>query len=70
MMLGELVPVEGRQTNLFSTIKTSNESNRLISVMDTMNLKISKASLRLAFECFKRPCKMKQENKSPSDTTK
>ena len=48
MMLGELVPVEGRQTNLFSTIETSNKSNRLISVMDTMNLKISKASLRLA----------------------
>ena len=39
MMLGELVPVEGCQTNLLFTIETSNKSNRLKSVMDTTNLK-------------------------------
>ena len=37
--------------------------------MDGINQKMGKESIKLASEGFKRPWKMKQENKSPSYTT-
>ena len=38
-------------------------------MMDGINQKMGKESIKLASEGFKRPWKMKQENKSPCYTT-
>ena len=69
VMLGELVPKEGCQTDLFANKTTSLKSNTLMTVMDGINKKMGKESIKLASEGFKRPWKMKQENKSPCYTT-
>jgi DNA polymerase V len=69
VMLGELMPAQGVQTDLFSQVHSTPKSNMLMLTMDTINKKIGKESIKLASEGFKRPWKMKQENKSPSYTT-
>ena len=68
-MLGETVPTEGCQTDLFANKTTPLKSNKLMTVMDGINQKMGKESIKLASEGFNRPWKMKQENKSPSYTT-
>lgn len=70
VMLSELVPAEGVQSDLFSIVQTSHKSEKLMMTMDSINKKMGKESIKLASEGFKRPWKMKQENKSPSYTTK
>lgn len=70
VMLSELVPAEGVQSDLFSTVQTSPKSEMLMTTMDAINKKMGKESIKLASEGFKRPWKMKQERKSPSFTTK
>jgi DNA polymerase V len=70
VMLGEIVPAEGVQVDLFSQVQVSTKSKALMVVMDNINHKMGKASIKLASEGFKRPWKMKQEHKSPSYTTK
>ena len=69
VMLSELVPAQGVQTDLFSTIQASPKSTALMLAMDSINKKMGKESIKLASEGFKRPWKMRQENKSPSYTT-
>jgi len=69
VMLGELVPAQGIQTDLFSQVQVSPKSNKLMLAMDSINKKMGKESIKLASEGFKRPWKMKQENKSPCYTT-
>ena len=69
VMLSDLVPAEGCQTDLFANKSTTLKSNKLMTVMDGINHKMGKESIKLASEGFKRPWKMKQENKSPSYTT-
>lgn len=70
VMLGEIVSIEGVQTDLFSQIQSSPKSSTLMTTMDQINRKMGKESIKLASEGFKRPWKMKQGNKSPSYTTK
>jgi DNA polymerase V len=70
VMLGEIVQEEAVQTDLFSQIQTSPKSTALMTTMDSINRKMGKESIKLASEGFTRPWKMKQENKSPSYTTK
>ena len=70
VMLSELVPAEGCQTDLFASQTASIKSNKLMTVMDNINKKMGKESIKVASEGFKRPWKMKQENKSPCYTTK
>ena len=69
VMLGELVPSQGVQRDLFSQIKANPRSAVLMSTMDNINRKMGKESIKLASEGFRRPWKMRQENKSPSYTT-
>ena len=69
VMLGELVPAQGVQSDLFSQVQVSPKSSKLMLAVDTINKKMGKESIKLASEGFKRPWKMKQENKSPSYTT-
>ncbi len=69
VMLSELVPAAGVQTDLFSQTQISNKSDDLMIAMDKINKKMGKESIKLASEGFKRPWKMRQENKSPSYTS-
>lgn len=69
VMLSELVPAQGVQTDLFSQLQVSPKSSQLMLAMDAINKKMGKESIKLASEGFKRPWKMKQENKSPNFTT-
>ncbi|HQS37991.1 MAG: DNA polymerase V subunit UmuC [Methylophilales bacterium 39-45-7] len=69
IMLGELVPIQGVQTDLFSQTRVSPQSTLLMSTMDSINRKMGKESIKLASEGFRRTWKMKQENKTPSYTT-
>ena len=70
VMLSELVDVNGVQTDLFSQLQVSPKSTKLMGVLDGINNKMGKESIKLASEGFKRPWKMKQGNKSPSYTTR
>ncbi|HOY88057.1 MAG: Y-family DNA polymerase [Methylotenera sp.] len=69
VMLSELVPAAGCQTDLFSTQALPLASTKLMTVMDSINKKMGKESIKLASEGFKRPWKMKQGNKSLSYTS-
>jgi DNA polymerase V len=69
IMLSELVPASGIQTDLFSNMQPDPKSERLMQVMDLINRKMGKETIKVASEGFKRPWKMKQENKSPCYTT-
>jgi len=69
VMLSDLVPAEGCQTDLFNTPIQTEKSARLMEAIDGINKKMGKESIKLASEGFKRPWKMKQENKSQNYTT-
>ena len=69
VMLSELVDTNGVQTDLFSQLQVSPKSTKLMGVLDGINNKMGKESIKLASEGFKRPWKMKQGNKSQSYTT-
>jgi DNA polymerase V len=69
VMLSELVPISGAQIDMFTKTETSLKSDALMKAMDSINRKMGKESIKLASEGFKRPWKMRQENKSPSYTT-
>ena len=68
-MLSDLVPEEGCQTDLFTNSSLPIKSKKLMTVMDNINKKMGKESIKVASEGFKRPWKMKQENKSQNFTT-
>ena len=69
VMLNDLVPAQGIQTDLFSQKMTTPKTSQLMKTLDSINKKMGKESSKLASEGFKRPWKMKQENKSASYTT-
>lgn len=70
VMLSELVPAQGLQTDLFSQIQVNPKSTQLMHTIDSINRRMGKESIKLASEGFKRPWKMRQENKSPAYTTR
>jgi DNA polymerase V len=69
VMLSELVPAQGVQTDLFSQMQGTMKSDELMAAIDQINRKMGKDAIKLASEGFRRPWKMKQESKSPSYTT-
>lgn len=69
VMLSELVPEGKAQMDMFTKTETSLKSSELMKAMDNINRKMGKDSIKLASEGFKKPWKMKQENKSPPYTT-
>ena len=68
VMLSELVPRQYRQLDLFGSV-SDNQSSKLMSVMDQINARMGRGTLKLASEGFKQTWKMKQGNKSPNYTT-
>ena len=70
VMLSELVPRQYRQLDLFGSISIADtKSSKLMSVMDQINARMGRGTIKLASEGFKQPWKMKQGNKSPNYTT-
>jgi DNA polymerase V len=70
VMLSNIVPAEGQQIDLFGFKPSVSKSDKLMSVMDEINRKMGKQTLRLASQGYKQPWAMKQEMKSQGFTTK
>jgi DNA polymerase V len=71
VLLNDLVPVEGRQRDLFFDALESKyaQSAKVMAVLDSINQRYGRQTLKLGSEGFKAPWKMKQNFKSPSYTT-
>lgn len=67
--LGELVPAQAIQQDLFHSSPQADNTARLMQAMDAINRKMGRATLRLASEGRQQPWQMKQMRKSPSYTT-
>ena len=67
VMLGELMSISDVQSDLFST--KNFEDGKLMGVLDSINKKMGRGTMKLASEGFKKPWRMKQGNKSPNYTT-
>lgn len=70
VMLGELVPLEGVQTDLFSHAQATNRTDKAIETMDAINQKWGRSTIKLASEGAKKSWAMRSENRSPCYTTK
>lgn len=71
VLLNDLVPDEGRQADLFFDVSEANhaQSTKLMAVLDAINQRYGRHTLKLGSEGFKAPWKMKQNFKSPGYTT-
>ena len=71
VLLNDLVPDEGRQTDLFFDASEANhaQSAKVMAVLDAINQRYGRQTLKLGSEGFKAPWKMKQNFKSPDYTT-
>ncbi len=69
VMLSNLVSAHNRQSDLFSLESVDTKSDHLMQVIDQINARMGRSTLKLASEGFRQPWKMKQGNKSPSYTT-
>jgi DNA polymerase V len=68
VMLGELVSVNQVQPDFFAKNFSESKEN-LMGVLDAVNKKMGRGTMKLASEGFKKPWRMKQGNKSPNYTT-
>ncbi len=69
VMLSELVPRQYRQLDLFGSASADTKSSQLMSIIDQINARMGRGTLKLASEGYKQPWRMKQGNKSPNYTT-
>jgi len=65
-MLSDISPANIIQGDLFAVAPTLPKSAKLMSVLDQINLKIGKGSLKLASDGIGQGWKMTTENKSPA----
>jgi DNA polymerase V len=68
VMLSELVPEEGQQTDLFAYSSSSNKSGRLMDTVDKINGKYGRSTIHLASEGVDRTWAMRRSFKSPNYT--
>lgn len=68
VMLMELVPAGGQQTDLFGFTLDDTKSSNLMSVLDSINKKYSKGAIKLASEGVHKAWVMKRGLKSPNYT--
>jgi len=70
VMLSEQVPRQYRQLDFFGSVSAAdNQSGKLMSIMDQINARMGRGTLKLASEDFRQSWKMKQGNKSPNYNT-
>jgi DNA polymerase V len=67
--LGDLIPRNSAQLDMFASRQSTSRSTSLMSTIDRINSKMGRESIKLASEGFARPWKMKQGNKSANYTT-
>jgi DNA polymerase V len=70
IMLGELVPAAGVQSDMFSDMQPKAKSANLMNVLDSVNRKMGKNTLVTGSQGFAQPWAIKQEKKSPNYTTR
>lgn len=68
VMVMDLVPKSGQQGDLFSYNAEHVKDTKLMTVMDTINKKYAKGTIKLAGEGIERPWKMRRSFKSPNYT--
>lgn len=69
VILDNLTPLAGSQTDMFSQTTKTHQSSKLMKVLDAINTRMGRESIKLASEGLNKPWKMKQENISPRYTT-
>jgi DNA polymerase V len=69
VMLGEIVPAQGQQTDLFGFRPADEKSARLMVALDAVNQRWGRQTLRMASQGNKAPWAMKQDYLSPRYTT-
>lgn len=70
VMLSEIVPAEGAQTDLFASSQQPMRSDKLMATMDSINRIMGRQTVKLAAEGYNQPWKMKQGNRRPGYTTR
>ena len=68
VMLSELVPEGGQQTDLLGFSDTNNPSGRLMETVDNINRKYHRSTIHLASEGVDRTWSMRRSFKSPNYT--
>jgi len=68
VMLMELVPATGQQTDLFGFTESDSRSTRLMSTIDSINQKYKRGTIKLASEGVNKSWAMKRCYKSPNYT--
>ena len=68
VMLMELVPEEGQQTDMFSNLQSNIKTSNLMSTLDSINKKYSKGTIKLASEGTHKVWAMRRSFKSPNYT--
>jgi DNA polymerase V len=66
VMLTELVPASGKQSDMFGFVEGDAKADALMSVMDSINSKYSRGTIKLASEGVHKAWSMKREFKSPN----
>ena len=70
VMLSDITPAGISQGDLFAGQSTTQNTSKLMSTLDRINLKMGKGALKLASDGIGQDWKMKTGNKSPSYTTR
>ena len=70
VMLSDIMPIGISQGDLFMSSSNKERTNRLMSTLDRINLKMGQGTLKLASEGIGQGWKMKRENRSPAYTTR
>jgi DNA polymerase V len=68
VMLSDLVPEGGQQTDLFGYLSRSTKSGRLMDVVDRINRKYWRSNIHLASEGTDRSWSMRRSYKNPNYT--
>jgi DNA polymerase V len=68
VMLLELVPAQGQQTDLFSLAACDTKASNLMATLDNINKKYSKGTIKLASEGTEKAWVMRRSFKSPNYT--
>jgi DNA polymerase V len=68
VMLSDLVPQDGQQTDLFAYSSGSSKSGRLMNIVDRINSKYRRSTVHLASEGVDRTWSMRRSFKSPNYT--
>jgi DNA polymerase V len=70
VMLGEIVPAGGQQTDMFGFRSADDRSNRRMVAIDAINNRWGRHTIRTGSQGYRAPWAMRQDNLSPRYTTR